>query len=362
MKNYKLLLFVIPILFFIAFGCSQKSESKEPKRLSEVYQDYFPIGVAVSPRALKGDEAPLIRSQFASMTPENVMKMGPIHPEEDRYNWGPADEIVEFARANNMLLRGHTLCWHNQTPDWLFQPDSSLTKEELLSRLEAHITAVVSRYKDDIYAWDVVNEVISSKPGEFYRESAWYRICGKEFVSKAFEYARNADPDVELYYNDYDVINPVKRERIHQMIRELMDDKVPIDGVGIQGHWSVYEPTEDQLRATISAFTDLGLKIQITELDVSIYEKEHSARKPMPTDSDVFTEELKKKQADQYEMIFRVLRDYKEHITGVTFWNISDRHSWLDNFPVKGRKDYPLLFDEEFQPKESFYRVVNFDK
>ncbi len=342
---------------FMWTGCSRGSD---PQSLKDAYSDFFEVGVAVSPAALKGDEATLIKKHFSSMTPENVMKMGPIHPEIDRYNWGPGDEIVEFARANGLLLRGHTLCWHNQTPKWLFESDSILTKEELLSRLEEHISTVVSRYRDDIYAWDVVNEAISSKPGEFYRESEWYRICDKDYISRAFEFARQADPDVELYYNDYDVINPVKRERIYLMIKELMENSVPIDGVGIQGHWSVYEPTEDQLRETLDAFVDLGLKIQITELDVSIYEKEHSSRNPLPSDTDVFTDELKQKQADQYDMIFRVFRDYKEHISSVTFWNISDRHSWLDNFPVPGRKDYPLLFDKNFEPKESYHRVVNF--
>lgn len=357
--------FVGLIILSVLGACTSsvgQEESSGTKGLKDHYQDYFPVGVAVFPEALKRSEATLIKEHFVSMTPENVMKMGPIHPEEDRYNWGPADEIVAFAQANDMVMRGHALCWHNQTPDWIFidDEDKDVSKEVLLSRLERHITEVVTRYKDDIYAWDVVNEAISDKTGEFYRDSKWYQICGEEFITRAFEYARAADPDVALFYNDYEVINPVKRQKIYELVKGLKEAGVPIDGVGIQGHWSVYEPSEEVLRETIETFTDLGLKVQVTELDVSIYPKEHSRRAKRADDQDVFTAELKEKQAAQYEMIFRVFREYKDDLNAVTFWNISDKYSWLDHFPVEGRKDYPLLFDENHEPKESYQRVVNF--
>lgn len=352
-------------LTLVAFSCQQSSspvETESSKGLKDYYQDFFPMGVAVYPRAMQGEQAELIKAHFESMTPENVMKMGPIHPKEDTYRWGPADTIVEFARANDLKLRGHALCWHNQAPGWIFVDENGedVSKEVLLSRLEAHIAEVVSRYKDDIYAWDVVNEAISDSKEEFYRDSKWYQICGEEFIARAFEYARAADPDVALFYNDYEVINPIKREKIYQMVKNLKESGVPIDGVGIQGHWSIHEPDEATLRATIERFTDLGLKVQITELDVSVYPKEHSRREKRETDVDEFTAEQKQKQIEQYEMIFRVFREYKDDINAVTFWNISDRYSWLDNFPVRDRKDYPLLFDENHQPKEAFYKVIDF--
>lgn len=365
---YNIVKAVVLIFILSLAGCQTRKESKEvveevaTKGLKDYYADYFPMGVAVYPAAMEGEQAALIKKHFISMTPENVMKMGPIHPKEDEYNWSPADKIVDFARANDLKMRGHALCWHNQAPDWIFVDEKGdvVSKDVLLQRLEDHITTVATRYTNDIYAWDVVNEAISDKKDEFYRDSKWYQICGEEFIAKAFEYARAADPDVELFYNDYEVINPIKREKIYELVKGLKDAGVPIDGVGIQGHWSIYEPSEATLRETIERFTSLGLKVQITELDVSVYPKEHCRRDKEGSDSDEFTPEQKQKQIEQYEMIFRVFREYKQDLNAVTFWNISDRYSWLDNFPVRDRKDYPLLFDENHEPKEAFYKVVDF--
>ena len=355
---------ILLVLTSTLWSCNSKIDQGEMKGLKDFYQDYFPMGVAVYPEALdRGPESELIKEHFVSMTPENVMKMGPIHPQEDSFNWAPADRIVSFARANDLKMRGHALCWHNQAPDWIFVDEQGelVSKEVLLQRLKEHITEVVTRYQDDIYAWDVVNEAISDKKDEFYRDSKWFQICGEEFIAKAFEYARAADPDVELFYNDYEVINPVKREKIYQLVKNLKEAGVPIDGVGIQGHWSIYEPSEQTLRESIEGFTSLGLKVQITELDVSVYPKEHSGRDKKETDTSEFTEEQRQKQIAQYEMIFRVFREYKNDLNAVTFWNISDKYSWLDNFPVPNRKDYPLLFDQNHQPKEAFYKVVDFE-
>lgn len=370
----KTLIAIAAFLFLLIIGlscnsttktCEEKEQAKAASPgLKDYYQAYFPMGVAVSPRSLSGKEADLIKKHFTSMTAENVMKMGPIHPEENKYNWGPADEIVNFSKQDNLMLRGHVLCWHNQTPDWIFvdKEGNNVSKEILLKRLESHITEVVTRYKGSIYSWDVVNEAISDKEGEFYRDSKWYQICEEEYIAKAFEYARAADPDAQLFYNDYSVINPVKRQKIYDLVKKLQGKGVPIDGIGIQGHWSVFEPSEQVLNETIEKFEDLGLQIQITELDVSIYEKGHSRRDRRPEDDDTFTDELKQMQTDQYDMIFRVFRENKDNLDGVTFWNVSDRRSWLDNFPVRGRKDYPLLFDQQLKPKEAYWKVTNFEK
>jgi endo-1,4-beta-xylanase len=351
--------FVILLLMTQLISCFAQQE----KGLKDYYKNYFTIGVAVSPRALQTDEASLIVQQFGSMTPENAMKMGPIHPEENKYNWAGGDSIAAFAKRNNMKLRGHTLCWHNQTPRWFFTTATgdTVTKEILLQRLKEHITTVVTRYKDVIYAWDVVNEVISDNPNEFYRNSAFYRICGEEFIAKAFEYAHAADPKALLFYNDYNEINPVKRDKIFKLVKGLKDKGVPIHGVGLQGHWSIYEPTEEVLTATLEKFKGLGLQVQVTELDISVYPKEHSRRERKPEDADAnYTAEREAKQTEMYKMLFRVFRNYRNVLTGVTFWNISDRTSWLDNFPVPGRKDYPLLFDKELKPKKAFSEVVDF--
>ena len=338
-------------------------ESPAPEKgLKDYYKDYFLMGVAVSPQGLKGAEGELIKQQFNSITPENAMKMGPIHPEENRYFWKDADEIVQFAQDNKVRVRGHNLLWHEQTPKWLFKDAAGkqVSKEVLLKRLKDHIDTVVKRYKGKIYAWDVVNEAISDNPQEFLRNSEWYQICGEDFIVKAFEYAHAADPKAVLFYNDYNTERPEKRERVYKLLKKLKDAKVPIDAVGLQGHWSLEEPTEAELRKAIEQYSSLGLKVQITELDVSIYPWEKDRRERRPGESDAYTPELEQKQTEQYKMFFRVFRDYKNVLTGVTFWNISDRYTWLDTYPVAGRKNYPLLFDQNQKPKKAFWEVVKF--
>jgi len=339
------------------------STAKNDKGLKDYYKEYFPIGVAVMPSDVKGDEANFILQQFNSLTAENSMKMAPIHPAENRYNWDAADSIVAFAQRNGIKVRGHTLCWHNQAPQWMFKDSSgnTVTKEVLLQRLKEHISTVVSRYKGKIYAWDAVNEAISDKPDEYLRSSQWYQICGEEYIAKAFEYAHAADPNAILFYNDYNEINATKREKIYKLVKSLKDAGVPIGGVGLQGHWAINEPSRGQLDSTIKKFADLGLKIQVTELDISVYPKEHNARERKPEDADTaFNAEKENKQIQEYKMCFELFRKYRKVISGVTFWNVSDRHTWLDNFPVRGRKDYPLLFDKDLKPKKVFWEVVRF--
>jgi len=332
--------------------------------LKDYYKDYFPIGTAVNPRMMEpGDDADLILSHFNSITAENAMKMGPIHPEENRYNWAPADKIADFAVKHGLKLRGHALCWHNQTPKWFFVDASGkeVSKEVLLARLRQHILDVAGRYKGKIYAWDVVNEAVPDGSGtELYRNSKFYEIIGESYIEKAFEYAHEADPDALLFYNDYNTENASKRERIYQLVKKLKEKGVPIHGVGLQGHWSLYEPTAEELETSITRFADLGLQVQITELDVSVYPKEHERRERRPDDVSQYTPEMEKRQADHYQMLFEIFRKHKGKITSVTFWNLSDKSSWLDNFPVAGRKDYPLLFDQKNQPKKAYNAVVNF--
>jgi endo-1,4-beta-xylanase len=346
-------------LAFISISAFAQSE----KTLKKSYENYFSIGVAVSPQSLKTDEASLILKHFNSLTAENAMKMGPIHPKEKEYYWKDADSIVAFAQRNHLRLRGHTLLWHNQTPEWLFKDEkgNDVSKEVLLKRLETHITNVVSRYKGKVYAWDVVNEVISDKAGEYIRDSPWTRICGEDYIAKAFIFAHAADPNALLFYNDYNEIDSLKRSKIVKLVKSLKASGVPIHGIGMQGHWAINEPIETQLENTFRDFMIDGIQLQITELDVSVYPKEHNARERRPEDDNTeFSASREQKQLEVYAMCFRLFRKYKNNLTSVTFWNISDRHSWLDNFPVKNRKDYPLLFDGNLKPKKVFDAVVNF--
>ncbi|WP_443938734.1 endo-1,4-beta-xylanase [Pedobacter sp. MW01-1-1] len=356
--------FVLAIAGTLIYACAtqNKQNKTSDKGLKDYYSSCFPMGVAVNASDIRGEKADFIVKNYESVTPENAMKMGPIHPLKNKYNFKDADSIVAFAVKNGLKVRGHALCWHEQTPDWLFKDslNQDVTKTELLSRLKDHIFTVVKRYKGKIYAWDVVNEAIDDDSTKFLRNSKWFQICGEDFIFKAFEYAHEADPQAKLFYNDYNVVRPEKRERVAKLLKKLLDAKIPINGVGMQGHWSIFEPSEADLKKAIEQFSALELEVQITELDISIYawEKERRARKE--GESDAFIPALEQKQADKYKMVFDVLRANKKNVSGVTFWNLSDGYSWLDFYPVPGRKNYPLLFDAKLQPKKAFWEVVNF--
>jgi endo-1,4-beta-xylanase len=358
MKNATLLILLLVSL------CSfrELKNFKRDKGLKDYYKSYFPIGVAVSGRSLQGEEAKFIIKHFNSLTPENSMKMGPIHPEQNRYNWAESDAIVAFAQKNKLRVRGHNLCWHEQTPSWLFKnaDGTEVSKDTLLNRLRDHIHTVVKRYKGKIYAWDVVNEAIDDNPANFLRASPWLKICGEEYIAKAFQYAHEADPDAQLFYNDYNTERPEKRERIFKLLQNLIRQGVPVNAVGLQGHWSLFEPSKKELEETIQRFASLGLKVQVTELDVSVYPWEKDRRQLREGEQQPYTKEMEAKQSAKYGEIFSTLRTEKASISGVTFWNVSDRYSWLDTYPVQGRKNYPLLFDTKYKPKAAFWSVVDF--
>ncbi len=331
------------------------------KGLKDYYKKYFPIGCAVTPRELHSDESKLIIKEFNSITAENAMKMAPLHPEENRYNWRDADSIMAFAERNHIKLRGHNLCWHAQAPAWMFKDTAGndVSKEVLLKRLKDHITTVASRYKGKIYAWDVVNEAIADDT-TFLRKTKWSQITGQDFIAEAFKAARAADPKAALFYNDYNTEQPAKREKIYKLLKGLLAAGVPIDGVGLQAHWSVSTPSREELEKSIQMFSSLGLKIQFTELDISVYAGRQGGQlinRQQPQVQSEFTPEMEQQQLEKYKMVFEVFRKYRKNITGVTFWNVSDRYTWLNG---RGRKNYPLLFDANLNRKKAYWEVVKF--
>jgi beta-xylosidase len=344
-------------------GLYASSEVK-PKILKKVYSNYFPIGVAVSGNHLIGKNKDLLLKHFSSLTAENAMKPENLMRKDGTYNWSNADNIVKFAHENKLLVRGHTLVWHNQTPDWFFKNEKGMYVDSTImyKRLEKYMTDVMTHFKKDVYCWDVVNEAISDGASETYRtDSPWYKTCGTGYIEKAFRLAHKIDPNVKLYYNDYNLVNPEKRMKVYNMLRNLIKKGVPIYGIGLQGHWSTQDLDPEEIQKTIDLFSSLGLDIQITELDMTVYGTYHGAgAKIQSRETHLFNPYLEKMQADKYKQVFEILRKNKEKISGVTFWGLADNYTWLDSFPVSGRKDFPLLFNQQFQPKMAFYAITDF--
>lgn len=322
--------------------------------LKTVFSEDFKIGAAVNPITIQSQES-LLAYHFNSITAENEMKFENLHPLEDIYDFRAVDQLVAFSRKHKMAMRGHTLVWHNQTTDWLFEDMSGgpASKEILLERVKSHIQTVVGRYKEDIYAWDVVNEVIADEGEALLRRSKWLDIAGPDFIAKAFEFAHEADPKALLFYNDYNESHPLKRDKIYELVKSLVEQDVPIHGVGLQAHWNLYDPSLDDIRTAIEKYASLGLQLQLTELDISMFRFGDERM-----DLTAVSAELLELQADRYAAIFALLREYRDVISSVTFWGAADDYTWLDNFPVRGRKNWPFLFDDGHLPKPAFYRMI----
>lgn len=326
--------------------------------LCDLYKDYFKIGAAVRVEDLQGKHGEILKKHFNSMTAENAMKFGEIHPIEGDLDFSQSDMIKEFALANKMKMRGHTFVWHNQNPAWLFldKNDEAVSKELLMNRLKEHVKIVTNQYKDVVYAWDVVNEAIEDKSGEQFRDTAWRRILGEDYIKIAFEIVREAHKEAELYYNDYNNELPEKLDKTYRMLKDLLKKGTPIDGVGIQAHWNIADnDLIKNLKNAIEKYASLGLKIQVTELDVSMFkfdDKSKELKEP--------TSEMLYLQGEMYNNVFEVFREYRNVLNSVTFWGISDKHTWKDNFPVVGRKDWPMILDKNGEPKVAFEKIVNF--
>jgi endo-1,4-beta-xylanase len=321
----------------------------EVPSLSQVYEQYFNIGAAVNLTTIDSQKE-LLRKHFNSITAENDMKFIEIQPVEGQFTFEKADQLAAFAKENGMKMRGHTFVWHNQTPDWVFQ---DANRETLLQRMKDHITTVMKRYKGTIFCWDVVNEAVTDEGPELYRPTKWLEIIGEDYIEKAFEFAHEADPEALLFYNDYNESNPEKREKIYKLVKSLVDKGVPIHGVGLQAHWNLVNPSLEDIRTAIERYASLGLELHLTELDISVFNFEDKR-----TDLTEPTHEMLELQAERYHQVFQLLRQYQENITSVTFWGAADDYTWLSDFPVRGRKNWPFLFDENHQPKESFWKVV----
>ena len=319
--------------------------------LKEKYAPYFKIGTAFEGRDLDS-KADLIRTHFNSMTCANAMKYVSLTHEPGSYHFDRADRLVSFAKENQMAIHGHTLVWHNQTPDYIFE---NTTPEQLLETLRDH-TQKVKDHFGELASFDAVNEAIEDKSDAYLRDTKWYRILGEDYIAKVFRTIHEVMPNTRLFYNDYNECYPEKRAKIMRLLKGLLAEGVPVSGMGLQSHISIYGPDFDEIKRSIEDYASLGLRLRISELDVSMYKDNN------PDDPQVSmpNPELMKKQADYYRELFKIYRSYAQHIDAVTFWGVADSDSWLNYFPVPGRRNYPLLFDDNGEPKEAFYSIMDF--
>ncbi|HLU21564.1 MAG TPA: endo-1,4-beta-xylanase, partial [Bacillaceae bacterium] len=326
--------------------------------LKDVFADHFKLGAAILSNEVEdpnGPDAQLLKKHYNSLTPGNELKWDATEPQEGVFNFTGSDKIVEFAEENGIAVRGHTLIWHSQTPNWVFYDDEGnlASKELLYERMKRHIETVMGRYKGKIYAWDVVNEVIEigDRQPNGLRNSLWYQIAGEEFIEKAFEYAHAADPDAILYINDYNTHIPDRRDAMYDLVKRLKDKGIPVHGVGHQNHISITYPSLNEMDMMIEKFRDLGVRQEITELDMSIYSSDSQSYETFPY-------ELQVEQALRYKDLFDIFKKHSDQLDAVIFWGKDDLNTWLRTFPVT-RNNWPLLFDERMQAKLAYWALVD---
>jgi endo-1,4-beta-xylanase len=352
--------FIISLAAIIFGSCHNKLIT-----LKDAYKNTFYIGTAVSSMQIMGMDAEsdkILTEHFNSVTAENAMKWERIHPKPGIYNFDTADLFVANGMKNCMFIVGHCLLWHQQTPAWVFTDSSGrdVSREILLNRLHDHIHTIVSRYKGKIKGYDVVNEALNEDGS--MRQSKWFEIIGEDYIAKAFEFAHEADPEAELYYNDFNIESPAKRTGVIKIIQGLKSRGLKIDGIGIQGHWHLNSPKLTDIDSSIAIYGNLGLKVMITELDVNVLPSPDNFSGAEITTSFAMSKELnpypqqlpesmQTQLTNRYSDFFKIFLKHKNVMERVTFWGISDKTSWLNNWPVKGRTNYPLLFDRNYKTK-----------
>ena len=345
------------VLLLLSFYIPARGEAGGVPMLKDIYAGGFLIGFAA--RSDYWLDEPLL-DHFNAVTAENMMKWEALQPRPGEFRFTQADNLVRYAQEHGMAVIGHTLIWHNQTPDWVFKDENGreVSREVLLARMEEHIKTVVGHFKGRVKGWDVVNEAVEYNPatGKWeLRDTPWRRIIGDDYIEYAFRFAQEADPEAELYYNDYNAADVPKRDAIYALVKGLLEKGLRVDGIGMQGHWDLQHPSVEAIREAIELYSSLGVKVHITELDISVYTWDDRANR-YPTG---LPESVQEQQAARYGDIFRLFKEYADVIERVTWWGVKDSHSWKNNFPVPRRPDYPLLFDGQGNPKPSFWAVVD---
>lgn len=377
----------ILVIFFVFVNCKKQDAQNDKQSsltLKESFKNEFLIGMAVNEEISSGQDSisqNIILKQFNAITPENVMKAERINPKPGVYNFKPADDFVAFGKKNKMFMIGHTLIWHNQTPDWFFQDKNGKpnTKEAQMEQMRSYIETIAGRYAGKVQAWDVVNEVLDENGS--YRPTTWVNSIGNgdTLVKNAFKFTNKYAPNTELYYNDFNAWRPTKRDGIMRMVRMLKKEGVRIDGIGIQGHWGLNYPKKEYIEAAIDSFASLGVKVMITELDIDVlpltkegqiigtgllhpqYELEEFKafldpyRNGLPMN-------VEQQLANRYAELFEIFYKKRDKIARVALWGLHDGMSWKNDYPIANRMNYPLLYDRNKKPKKALNAILNIKK
>lgn len=362
----------IAVVVLIGLGCAVKSDKNPALTLKDAFAGKFYIGAAMGGKHInEADQSTMdvLGTHFNSIVAENVMKSGMLQAKEGEFNFSQADKFIEYGKKHNLHIVGHTLIWHSQAPRWFFvdAEGKDVSPEVLAKRMETHIKTVVGRYKGQVKGWDVVNEAILDDGS--WRKSKFYEILGDDFIKLAFQYANEADPEAELYYNDFSMANSGKREGVVKMVKDLQAQNIKIDGIGMQGHLGLEYPTIQEFEKSILAYSELGVTVMITELDLSVLP---SPRRDMGADvstnveyqkslnpyTEGLPDDVQKKFDERYLAFFKLFLDHHDKISRVTLWGVNDGDSWKNGWPVRGRTDYPLLFNRDNTPKSVVNEII----
>ena len=373
MNRIRIIPFAVVGVLLTLSACTTTENDQNQKGLHEVYAGKFLLGAAISDSQLLGkDETaiPIILNEFNTITAENDTKWESIQPNPGEYNFTATDKLVELGLKKNMFIVGHTLVWHHQTPAWVFEDENGnpTTRDTLLARMKDHIYTVVGRYKGQINGWDVVNEALNDDGT--LRDSKWRQIIGDDYIEKAFEYARQADPNAELYYNDYSLASEVKRNGAVKLVNYLKEKGVKVSGIGMQGHYNFYYPEIEELEKSINAFSNTGCDVMITELDITVLpipaenlgaeiSNNFELRKQLNPYVNGCPDSVSNALANRYHDLFEVFIKHHSKISRITFWGVHDDQSWKNDWPVVGRTDYPLIFDRSRKPKKAYSAIYN---
>ena len=366
LNNFNVILFLSIIFCGFSYGNNLNSSDS----LKKYFSSFFNIGAAINEDIilnLDNDSKRIVETNFNSITAENSLKWMFIQPSPNYFNFTVADKYVDFGTKNNMHIVGHALVWHSQLADFMQNIES---KAEMTKHFENHIYTLVSRYKGKINAWDVVNEAFNEDGS--MRESVFYKLLGKNYIEKAFELTHNADPNVDLIYNDYNLYKKEKRDGVINMVKQMKSKGIKIDAVGVQAHWSLNQPSLYEIEQIILDISKLGVDVMFTELDISVLPSpweqvgaevsQNFSRFEGDPKMDPYIDKLPKsvqnKLAKRYKDIFELFIKHSDKISRVTFWGVMDKHSWLNDFPIKGRTNYPLLFNRTFQEKEAYNALI----